>query len=231
MSPEQSNNQTGGSMNKPCSRIFVILLLLTLDARVIGAEDGGTDFQIRIPFHIQYPSIKTTTMGSFGLGAWTILPDVTATNNQAALFAVIGPLWQYDKKGSWVEIMGGSRRNEHGYKDQVIDLRLLDRTLTKINVITELAYFPRKERKRFYIYVAVDTPISLGKYKMRLGIESENVFSLSGKKDSLGIGPRLVLPIPLGNVSSSISSSFTATYERRNDRDFVRCYLGTTWTP
>lgn len=187
------------------------------------------DFQFRIPIHIQYVDIYNSELGNFGLAGWTIFSDITALKNETASLHVFGPLWQYDKNGSWLEVMGGFKRNDDGYNEPVFDIRLLDRNIPRVNLMAEIAYFPREERRRLYTWMAADTPISLGKYQIRLGIESENIFSCVGKKDSLGIGPRVVMPLPIEKISPSLSSSFTVTYQSRNDQDFLRCYLGLTY--
>lgn len=201
----------------------------TLSPLWAHSEDMPLDFQLRIPFHLQYLNIHTNRLGSFGLAAWTILSDVTAKNNETSTLSLIGPLWNYDQKGGWLEIMGGSKRNDDGYIDPVFDLRLLDRSLPRVNCAVELAYFPRQERERVYAWFAIDTPIRIRDYVPRLGIESENIFSLSGR-DSLGIGPRLTLPLPVNRISGKLSSALSMTWQYRNDQDFMRCYLGLACT-
>lgn len=216
------------SMKKLHLCLGTMLFLATVKADAGELGNTSFDFQFRSLFHIQYVDLHTNKLGSFGLAGWAIFSDVTAKNNETASFHVLGPLWQYGKKGSWFEVMGGLRRNEDGYNDPVVDLRLLDRTFSRINLMAELAYFPREERRRLYTWMAADTPIPLGRYQMRLGIESENIFSYSGQRDSWGIGPRLVFPIPLQKISPALSSSLAVAYQHRNDQDFLRCYLGLT---
>ncbi|MEK9201111.1 MAG: hypothetical protein AAB909_04020 [Patescibacteria group bacterium] len=209
------------------SYLLTLLLVGVTNTQAADKKETTPDFQLRLPVHIQYVGLYTNHVGRFGLAAWNIFSDVTHEDDPTATFSILGPLWQYDKKGSWFEIMGGVRRGEDGYVDPAIDIRLHDRTLSWIHITAELAYFPREERRRLYGYLAVDTPIRLGTYQMSVGFESENIISYSGKEDSFGIGPRLVLPIPwIKKISPSLSSSFTLAYQHRNDRDFVRCYLG-----
>lgn len=201
--------------------------------RVQSAEkpsESSVAFQLRIPIHLQYTGLHTNNLGSFGIAAWTIFSDVTEKNNNTASFNVVGPLWQYDKKGSWLEVMSGYKRTEDGFSDPALDVRLFDRTLPKVNIAAEIAYFPREERRRIYTWLAADTPITLGNCQMRVGFESENILSCIRRKDSLGIGPRVVLPLPfVSKISPLLSSSIVTTYQHRNDRDFVRCYLGITY--
>ncbi len=212
------------------SAIATILVVVHQSAAADKAENP--DIQARFPLHIQYLGLKTNSLGDFGIGIWNIFLDTTAKNNETRSFNLIGPLWQYDKKGSWFEILGGCIRNEDGYNDPIVDLRILDRTLPRINLTSEVGYFPRKERERFYTFLAADTPVQLGEYQVRVGFETENILSFAGKEDSLGIGPRLVLPIApklLKRVSPGLSSSCTIAYQCRNDVDFLRLYVGVTY--
>ena len=213
-------------------RTSVILVLATTlgIASTKGAERAPEpDFQFRIPLHLQIPlSNGTNWYSGFGLAGWSVFTDTTAENNHAQNLLLGGISYDYGTRGSWVELMGGSKLNRDGYNDPVADFRFLDKSLARINLSGELAYFPRRERERFYILLAADTPLTLGKYTPRIGIESEDIFSLSGKRDSLGIGPRLVLPIPW-KIHPSVSASLTTAYQFRNDRDFVRCYFGLTY--
>lgn len=206
----------------------VILAWLSLSLRAFAEE--APDFQVRIPFHVQYPRIETNEWGSLGLAAWALFPDVTAKGNETSTLNVVGPMFTYGGRGSWIEVLGGFRANDNGYMDPIADLRFLDRSFTKVNIFGELGYFPRAELRRMYVLVGADIPIPLGKYEPRLGFESEDIISYAGKKDSLGIGPRVLLPLPLGKFIPGLSSSVALAYQFRNDRDFLRCYLGFTYT-
>lgn len=208
--------------------MIVAILTITNTSRALAEE--SPDFQLRVPVHLQYFGLHTNTAGNFGLAAWNIFADVTAPRNETATFSAFGPLWQYDTKGSWIEIMAGFRRNEDGYVDPALDIRLSDRTFRRLGLFAELAYFPKEERRRVYAYLAADTPVQLGSYAVRVGFESESILSLAGKHDSLGIGPRLVLPLPfVSRISPHLSSSISIGYQYRTDQDFVRCYVGCTY--
>lgn len=212
-------------------KLYPYLTALFLYFMLLNAKgDENLDLQFRIPFHLQYSGLYTNSLGNFGLAAWNIFSDVTEKHNKGANFFATGPLWQYGEKGSWLEIMGGFKRNENGYNDPAIDIRLFDRTLPRLNLAAEISFFPRQERRRIYGWLAADTPIPFGGYQARVGLESEGVVSLIGKRDSFSIGPRIVLPLPfVSRISPHLSSSLTTTYQFRNDGDFVRCYLGFTY--
>ncbi len=212
-------------MIKKLSR-YIQALILFMAVQAYGED---LDFQLRIPLHLQYSNIYSNNVGSFGIAAWNVFGDVTAHDRETATLSIAGPLWKYDNKGSWLEVMGGWRRSGDGYNEPVADLRFLDRTIRRLNIFGEVAYFPRVERRRFLTTLAIDTPIPLGSYKIRIGFESENIISCIGKPDSFGIGPRLVLPIPFNRISPSLSAALAMTYQYRNDRDFFRCYLGVTY--
>ena len=208
----------------------VILSTMFLQAIIMSDESKYFDFQLRIPLHLQYGDLYTNRLGKFGFSAWSIFSDVTDDNNRTANFNIAGPFVQYGQKGSWLEVMGGFKRTEDGYYDPAVDVRLLDKSLPRLNIRAELAYFPSESRRRFYAWIAMDTPVPIGKYQVLAGFESEDIVSYSGKNDSLGIGPRLVVPLPfVSKISPSLSSSITITYQFRNDRDFVRCYLGLSY--
>ena len=126
--------------------------------------------------------------------------------------------------------MGGCKRNEDGYLDPFINLRFLEKRIPHLNIGGDLEYYPGEKRERFYSLITADTPISLGKYSIRVGLESENIFSFSDKKDSLGVGPRIVLPIPQ-KMLPFFTSSLTVGYQLRSDKDFLRCYITFTYQP
>ncbi|OHA24944.1 MAG: hypothetical protein A3C79_03100 [Candidatus Taylorbacteria bacterium RIFCSPHIGHO2_02_FULL_45_28] len=215
---------------KTSACLLTAMFLGAIGIQSAEKPDDSLAFQLRIPIHLQFTGLHTNSLGSFGIAAWTIFSDVTEEDNNTANFNVIGSLWQYGERGSWLEVMGGYKRTEDGFNDPALDIRLFDRTVPKVNIAAEIAYFPREERRRLYTWLAMDIPISLRKYQARIGLESENIVSCSGRRDSLGIGPRLVLPLPfVSKISPALSSSLTTTYQYRNDRDFVRCYLGLTY--
>lgn len=216
---------------KKVTILAIFLALVETMSPVYGEEMGnsGVDFQLRIPFHLQYvPESWNKNKGTeFGIAGWAILPDVMAKNNNTASFLVFGPLIKYGE-GNWVEIMGGSRINDDGYIDPLINLRFLEKRIPRLNVFGDVEYFPGEKRQRLYSLFSADTPLNLGKYVVRVGVESEDIFSFSGKKDSLGIGPRIVLPLPK-KMSPFLTSSLTIAYQCRSDRDFLRCYLTFTY--
>lgn len=190
-----------------------------------GATDENPDLQLRMPFHLQLMPEERRV----GLGAWAVLPNVLAKGNQSALLTALGPLIEYDRKGSWIEFMGGSRLNDNGYVDPMLNVRLLDKNIPRVSLGADLEYFPREEQSRFYSLLSADTPVQIGPLSLRFGIESENIFSFSGKKDSLGVGPRIQYLLPLR--SAKFSAAVTASYEFRTDRDFARIYFGLTYRP
>ncbi|MSR71660.1 MAG: hypothetical protein EXS50_03295 [Candidatus Taylorbacteria bacterium] len=211
-------------------KLIIIGSVFFVIQHVWAAENNQTpDLQFRIPLYVQYIPQQTNTMGSLGVAARVIFSDITVTNNGSAMFLAVGPLWQYGERGSVVEILGGARVNEDGYYDPLVNILVLDRSFTKLNLMADIAYFPREERRRLYGLFIADTPLTLGKYTMRYGLESENIISLTGKKDSFGIGPRIVFPLPLTKISPSLTGAFSVGYQYRNDRDFVRGYLSLTY--
>lgn len=217
---------------KRISTLAILLISVGVVSLLHSEEIGNSDidFQLRIPFHLQYaPESWANEKMTFGIAGWAVLPDVMANgNNTASLFAG-GPLLKYGN-GSWAEIMGGCKRNEDGYSDAFINLRFLEKIIPSLNIGGDLEYYPGQARRRFYCLLTADTPVALGKYSMRVGIESENIFSFSSKKDSFGIGPRVVLPIPQ-KLLPNFTTSLTVGYEHRTDRDFLRCYLAFTYQP
>jgi len=216
-------------VNALCLMLALVLRTFSIYAEEIG--NSNVDFQLRIPFHAQYvpESWKVDDKTELGIAGWAVLPDVMARGNNTATLFACGPLLKYGD-GSWAEIMGGCKRNEDGYTDPFVNLRFLEKRISRLNIGGDLEYYPGEERRRFYSLLTADTPISLGKYSMRAGLESENIFFFSGKKDSFGVGPRIVFPIPQ-KLSPHFAVALTIGYQHRTDRDFLRCYLVFTYPP
>lgn len=185
----------------------------------MGVHATEADFQIRMPLHLQYvPEGK-----KIGLAAWVILPNAMSRNNHTQTLLLAGPLIEYGKE-NWVELMGGVMKNDDGFIDPLVDLRFLNKLGSRWTVSGELAYFPSAEKQRFYSFTVVETPVRVGKYGIRVGLESENIIYFNGKKVSIGIGPRIIFPIPEKWIKP-FKASIVVGYEFRNDRDFLRFYI------
>ena len=212
--------------------VILVCAALFRTAPATAAEtQSEPDVQLRIPIHYQIPFSTTNDVWSrFSLAAWTVLSNITAKDNNAQSLLVGGLSYDYGAKGSWIELLGGAKLTQDGYRDPLVNVRFLDKSFTRLSLSGDLEYFPRLERGRFYALLAADTPIRLWEYTFRLGVESENIFSFSGKDDSLGIGPRVVFPLPI-KIHPSITATFTVGYEFRNDRDFVRGYFAINYRP
>jgi len=198
---------------------FFLFALLCPATAVSGQEKP--DFQVRIPVHIQVLlRAPTEAKDRFGLAMWGILPDVTAEKNQMATVAVVGFLWQHDKK-NWVEFLAGARLNQNGYKDPILNIRALNNLIPGVTVSAEIQQSFRVARRRTLYWLAADMPTGLG--KLRAGVETENIHFF-GKNNSIGLGPRVALPLPW-KLPSGVKMSAAATYQFRNDKDFVRVYI------
>jgi len=201
------------------------LVLLVLGWLIPALGQGGADFQVRIPLHLQAAKGNK----KIGFAGWFVLPDTTAHGNRFASLVVAGALYRYDKRGSWIEFMGGARFNENGYKDPLVNIRFLDSTLKRFNFFGDIGCFPRESRKRFYWFLSADTPVQVRKFKFRVGVESENIH-FPGRRDSLGLGPRTVVPLPL-KLPQSLKLSVVTAYQFRSDRDFLRLYATLLYRP
>lgn len=210
------------------TKIMRIALIIGLNSSCIkAAELDSLDVQVRIPLHVVWePNEKARKIG---FAFWNIFGDVAAPSDKMATLSIMGPRFEYGHKGSWVEFLGGARRTENGYVDPIIDVRFSDKSIEKFSISGEIGYFPRELSRRLYGFLAIDTPLTIGKYKMSYGVESENIISFAGKKDSLGIGPRLVLPMPMRLLPKGLSSSITVAFQHRTDKDFIRLYCGMTY--
>lgn len=200
---------------------LAIFLTCLLPAKA-GNEDA--DFQIRAFSHLQYlPGLRLNDDLQLGLAGWWIIRDITDENYSLANTAVAGPML-IDKDGNWVELMFGRFKGKTK-SDFVIDVRTYEQICPQLSVTGEIAYFPSEETERLYFFLVAETPVKVGGYTMRVGFESENIVSLCGKKDLFGIGPRVSFPLPVKGVPG-LNATLSIGYEFRNDRDFLRCYVG-----
>ncbi len=192
--------------------ILVISLVVLLRPSVaLGQDEGGTDYQFRLLLHKH----AIGDGSKFGLAGWWVVPDMTAEDNTFRSLVVGGLLYKQETR--WVEFMGGGLVHQDGFVDPLINVRISERSFERVTIFADLEYFFRRER--FYWWLGADTPIEIGKFKARIGIESENI-SFQNKPDSLGIGPRLIFPLPFYKKATLITA-----YEFRNDRNFLRHYL------
>ena len=214
--------------------MFWLLFLALLPTSVFAQE--GPDPQVRIPVHIQVlPKADPETKNRFGLAFWGILPDVTAENilpdgtvkdNGLATLLVGGFVWQHDKK-NWLELLVGQKRDQNGYKDPIVNMRFMNNQVPHVTIAGEIQQSFRNERKRFFWWVAADTPVHM--WKLRAGVETENIHSF-GKTDVHSIGPRMVMPLPLSASAKALKVGLVTTYQFRKGngpryRDFVRVYI------
>ncbi|MEK7071360.1 MAG: hypothetical protein AAB943_00285 [Patescibacteria group bacterium] len=200
----------------------LFFVLLTPCFVPILALGQNNPVQVRLPFHIQIlPNAKAETNNRFGLALWGILPDVNAPKSPFTTLLVGGLVWRQGR--SWVEFMGGIRLNQNGYRDPILNIRALYNQIPNISVSAEVQQSFRVAKRRTVYSVAVDAPTGL--WKLRAGVESENIHFF-GKSNSLGLGPRVALPLP-GKLPSHVKMLFAATYQIRNDNNFVRAYLVT----
>jgi hypothetical protein len=169
------------------------------------------DYQFRLLLHSQAPLAGDR----FGLAGWWVLPDATVQNNHWRSLFVAG--WLDRQPRRWIELMGGALVHEGGRVEPVVNFRMNERGWPRAALIADLQYFPRADR--FYWWLGMDTPFSLRALRLRFGVESENV-TFANRKDSFGIGPRLVVAVPAVR-----SASIVTAYQFRNDRDFLRTYL------
>lgn len=192
---------------------FVLALCVST---VAFAQENELDLQFRVPTHIQ---VKEE--GGLGLASWAVFPDITTERNGKAMLLVSGILWQVDQKFV-AEMMAGGKVNQDGYVDPLINIRLFDAHMSKLGVSVEIQQTFRNDRLRFLWWVATDTPVALGKFKMKVGAETENIHFL-GKKDTWGIGPRVIVPLPL-HLPKFLRPVVMVTYQIHSDRNYVRVY-------
>ena len=213
---------------------FVLFALLSPATVVFGQE--RPDFQLRLPIHVQVlPKADPEAKNRFGLAFWGILLDVTAENilpdgtvedNGLATLLVGGFAWQHDKK-NWLELLVGQKRDQNGYKDPIVNMRFMNNQVPYVTIAGEIQQSFRNERKRFFWWVAADTPVHM--WKLRAGVETENIHSF-GKTDVHSIGPRMVMPLPLSASAKALKVGLVTTYQFRKGngpryRDFVRVYI------
>lgn len=204
-------------------RTLLVVALSLSFASPLFAQDRP-DFQMRIPQHFQIAEREAST----GLAAWAILPDATAPANRWATLVLAGLLRQSKTKGrpNWLELMGGTRVNQNGFVDPMFNLRLLNNHIPHLTISGEIQQTFRAERRRFLWWLATDTPIGIG--LLRAGVETENI-TFFGKRTSLGVGPRLSLPLPL-RLPQSMKILVATTYQVRNDQNFLRLYIVTNFS-
>lgn len=190
----------------------------------ICAQGVETDFQFRIPTHIQILNSEVEAKHRFGVATWGIFPDVTAEKSHSTTLVVGGLLWQHNKK-NWVEFMAGSRFNQSGYVDPILNLRLVNNEVPGLSLFGEIQQSLREERRRTLYWLSVTTPIHLG--NILVGVETENV-DFWRKPNSLGLGPEVIVPVPM-KLPLGAKLSLVSTYQFRSDRDFMRVYLVTNF--
>ncbi|MES2471041.1 MAG: hypothetical protein V4526_02305 [Patescibacteria group bacterium] len=218
-------------MKTPYILWVVVILILPGYCFAASKPDQSLDVQARFPINIQYLNQNTNRFINAGATVRLIFPDVTAKDNETARLYLAGPLISYGKQGSTVELLGGERHNEDGFQDPIVNLRLLDRSLPRLYIGADLMLFPREERRRLYSLFTLETPLLIGSYQMRYGLESDNTFSFAGKEDSIGFGPRVVFPLPLQKISQHLTAALAVGYQVRSgsDPDFLRCYFTLTY--
>ena len=202
------------------TRLFFVLLALLSPATVVFGQEKP-DFQLRLPTHVQiFTQADSEAKDRFGLAVWGILPDVTLEKSRVTTLLVGGLVWQHNKK-NWVEVLGGVRLNQNGYKDPILNVRVLWNQVPRVAISGEIQQSFRMAKRRTVYWIAVDTPTGI--WKLRAGVETENIHFF-GKNNSLGAGPRVALPLPW-KLPNGVKVSAVATYQFRNDKNFVRVYV------
>ena len=187
------------------------LVLITITpTKVLAQEKEHTlDFQNRSILHIQYDATPNT----FAAG-WVIAnPRLYGNNNINALFGIgfRGEKW-------WFETMIQKQWSQRG--DKVLaDNRFNYDFGGKASLYLEVAPFLNEEETcSVYDMIVFEKRIWR---KLNLGVETENVHKK--EKDSLGLGPRV--SIPLGSAGNFKTSLALAYQLRSGETDALRFYL------
>lgn len=200
---------------------FRMLCVFLVGVAAIPAQTThNTDYQFRMPFHVQHVGKEK----NIGLAEWLVFPNMTAPHNTLRFLAVGGVV--YKQPRHWVEFMGGAIVPQNGKIDPLFNVRISDKSIRRIHVFTDLELLPRS--RRFYSLTSVDVPLRFGNFRIKFrkrdvrgGGESENILFWNGWPPSWGVGPRIVLPV-------TKHVSLATAYQFRTDRNFLRNYL--VWT-
>ncbi len=203
---------------------LLFLLLLVILVPNSGFAQEKPDFQLRFPTHIQILDDDTKKDARLGVALWGILPDVTAEKSRATTLLVGGLLWQH--KNNWIELLAGSRMNQNGYIDPILNLRLVNNKIPGLSLFGEIQQSVRQERRRTLYWLSVTTPVHI--WNIRAGVETENIHFF-GKANSIGIGPEVIVPLPM-KLPARAKVSVITTYQIRNDHDLMRIYIVTNFS-
>jgi hypothetical protein len=200
---------------------ILVLLFVFYTADSFGQETP--EIQLRFPAHFQILlEDESSKKAHFGLAEWNILPNTNAKIGPLSTLHVAGLLWK--RNSSWSEFMAGTRINQDGYVDPIVNFRGFY-NFSKVGISAEIQQSFRKDRRRFLWWITADMPTGI--WKLKLGVETENI-NFWDKSDSWGIGPRAVVPISIP-LPSFMKISVATVYHFRSDKDFVRVYTITTF--
>jgi len=161
---------------------LIVLLLLVLGSRA----DAQESTQLRAIIHSRFfvsGEMKPNPSGVF-LVNWSIVNIMSDIPNNGNVLLGIG----YAGRNWAIENMVQRQWSSFG-NALFLDWRFTAKPTKRIGIYIEMA--PRINKKTFYDFATVDVQV-LGPFS--IGFETENVHRVG--KDTLGLGPRVVLPLP-----------------------------------
>ena len=171
-----------------------------------GSSFAQTDGQVRFLAH------KQVATPGFGWAGWVVASDVVNPVGQRGLLvAGLGYKW----KGGWIEVMPGAFVTEHQRPDTVLDVRSSLNFAKGLNLSVEgLRAFGTRRTLLITTFTAL-VPGTAG--RLRVGGEADLIFKRG--RDSLGVGPRVVV-----KLNPHLSWAVGHQFRYGGEPDFVRSY-------
>lgn len=187
-------------------RLLIAVLALAVTASCLEAQEV-TDWQNRTILHEQADLSQ-----NWFLAGWTIGNAQVYGTDNINLFGGVG--YRSDSKKWWLESMVQRQWSAKG-KKLLLDNRFQWQA-GRTSLYVEVA--PFLDRRATYDMVILEERVWR---KLNVGAETENVHK--SKKDSLGAGPRVSLP--LGTFGKFKVAAAAAYQFRRSEQNAFRAYL------
>lgn len=199
-------------MNKNWNVNIIQVLAFLLIPLIAIAEDKSTDYQFRLLLHGQY-----VVHNGIGIAGWSIDPNILNTKTPVGV-VLAGILWK--QKMRWAELMAGTFINGEIPNDPLLDIRVSDTSNTMVHFFGEMRYSLKTDTLLigpnivFPIYTIWDKAVSIG--------AESDIFITKGKVQ-YGVGPRLVIPLPIQGWSLATACQVSS------NQDIFKSYLSYTF--
>jgi hypothetical protein len=199
-------------------QLLIGALLFVLLPGSSRAQTYDPDYQARILGHVQL----TPQKGTLGFAGWGILPDVANPNPHRAVL-LAGLVGKNDRR--WLELMYGGLFAEGSPGTFIADIRMLDRSIQRVELFFEVDYRPMQER--LALFPIATTSFEIGGIPFRVGVEAD--LTMTPQSRGYVIGPRLGIPLPVSKTLCKSATLTTAFRFASDGTEVIRQYLGFTF--